>query len=676
MSCEKWTTFLNEHDRNLHFLKNMEINEKTAESCFQISNLMQEIGAPFDIVYNSFDKKYYSAYPDDNFPIIQIPENIISLISPAFLKVPYINLSESPDDLRLISFDTIINEVDVSQPYFSKIEFIKAVYGISQALKFLHEKNLPVSFSHIFFNSNKLPFIALSLNFEISTKEDNRTYIFNSNMEALGHIFYLLSSLTFDIDRERILQIYKNEKRLISFQFNTMPFFMIDLIDKCHCPNVTFDWIIEQISINASFILNENDVSPFTEYEKIFNPKLPKIQTTLEQVDLPYKMDPWLYFQAQSTIDLQSILMDTTEETIEDNLNIFLDSVYRHDPLLMDSFVHYIIIAVFHRPKSIPTITQFIKCIIESTRDDQDFVNRLKEAILRMTPQKPASSGHYANACGPLNFLYNCHKEGIFTDIEIIHLFKTLIEGKFDSIKRVVVHMFAYFAPIIDKNDPELFNEIVQNLEARFYNYPDVFFRTLHGINSLKENDWALLKKMIYDENGIREIIQRDDVAALREYAANPNFNINMKLMPSLFDSYIMASDHPPIIAYAAFHGAIKCFRYMLLNGADPRQTDTLKRTVVHYAIAGGSIELVRICEQERMNFDGALEESVKMYQFEIFEWLQSAMFPELPQNNLTYGSIPVNAARTNNIKMIMFSLENGLDLNASDEHDVLSHFL
>lgn len=552
-------------------------------------------------------------------------------------------------------------------------------------------------------------------------------------------------------DLQKILRVFRATNHVISPPFELFPSFIDELVDRCMRPTVPFEWIINQISLNIEFIIDHGENiekvidDPTTQSQirsfKQYRNKYQKAATTdgdeaddenenvdddiplrppaaapgtfrsfVIQEDLPYKMDPWIYCQTQSIIDLQAILMDTTEETLEENISIFLDSVYRNDMQLIDSFVHYIIIAVFHRPKCIKTITLFVKGIIDAcTRkkigfeeqseiddDGIEYANRLKEAILRMTPEKPASSGHYANACGPLNFLYECHKIGVFNDEEIFKLIRRLTTVKVENenelqvdpsqyksqsfeVRRVGAHLAAYFAPLIEKFDPSFLSAIVSYVLTYRGDFPKVFATTFTVISEIIESEggiygnneaWKRLDKMIYDEKGIREILQRDEIEKLREMTANPSFDINMRIQPSLFDSYFVAADKPTLLEYSGFHSALKCFRYLLLNGAETKLQDTLSHTVVHYAIDGGSIEIIRICEQEGLSFDGALEESVKMYQFDIFEWLQGTKYPVLPMNNMKFGSIPVNAARTNNIRMILFSLENGLDINASDQYD------
>jgi len=86
----------------------------------------------------------------------------------------------------------------------------------------------------------------------------------------------------------------------------------------------------------------------------------------------------------------------------------------------------------------------------------------------------------------------------------------------------------------------------------------------------------------------------------------------------------------------------------------------------LHHAIAGGCIEIIRMCEQRNLEFEGSLGLAVRLHQHEIFDWLHVTRFPDF-QN--TEESIPANASRVNNVQMILFAIEHKLDLNAPDKY-------
>lgn len=56
--------------------------------------------------------------------------------------------------------------------------------------------------------------------------------------------------------------------------------------------------------------------------------------------------------------------------------------------------------------------------------------------------------------------------------------------------------------------------------------------------------------------------------------------------MATITNDRQMLDDLISLIKYSAFGGSIKCFKYLLINGAD----NELKDNIMNYAIAGGNI--------------------------------------------------------------------------------------
>ena len=71
-------------------------------------------------------------------------------------------------------------------------------------------------------------------------------------------------------------------------------------------------------------------------------------------------------------------------------------------------------------------------------------------------------------------------------------------------------------------------------------------------------------------------------------------------------------------IEVAALFGSIKCFKYLMMNG-DEINEDTCK-----FAVAGGNIEIIHLCEQKGLQFEDCLFISTLYHRFEIFEWLNT----------------------------------------------------
>lgn len=99
----------------------------------------------------------------------------------------------------------------------------------------------------------------------------------------------------------------------------------------------------------------------------------------------------------------------------------------------------------------------------------------------------------------------------------------------------------------------------------------------------------------------------------------------------------------PTILQVAAFYGAIKCFKFLLLNGSSIEDQEMekilnmrkrgpgalsdeyplLRLLYTPYTVAGGNIEIIRIMEQQNLSFDG-VEANIALYfhHYDVFEWL------------------------------------------------------
>jgi ankyrin repeat protein len=335
---------------------------------------------------------------------------------------------------------------------------------------------------------------------------------------------------------------------------------------------------------------------------------------------------------------------------------------------MIEQFVHYLIIAVFHRPAQVHLFATLIHRLC-ATLENREICERIRTVILQMFPEKPASSGHFSNANAQVLFLYECYQNGLFGAGDIIGMFDRLTSGSRGHLRRVVLHLLAYFAPVIESDAAlaaRIWEDLPVSLDENGHGIQHIFMDMFGDLPGLRANNWARLRALRDDVDSVAALLRRDAHDELRALAAHPDFNVDGRIEPSLFEPCFMQSSRPSYLMYAAFYGATRCFNYLSVSGADWRAADDQGHTVVHHAIAGGHVQLVRQCEQQRLSFDGALGLAVRLYRREIFDWLSATRF----QFTTARSNEPIvaDAARTNNIAMILYSIENKLDLNGGDE--------
>jgi ankyrin repeat protein len=381
--------------------------------------------------------------------------------------------------------------------------------------------------------------------------------------------------------------------------------------------------------------------------------------------DNPLKMDPSLYDFGIRIADLQSLLMDVTPESLDNTVEELLQSDFVQDLQMIEQFVHYLVIAVFHRPAKVPLFATTVARLVRAVENDA-VANEIKKDILRMFPGKPASAGYWANANAQMRFLWETLNNELFSKEDIVGMIRSLVEPGSNDLKRVVVHMFAYFAEVVQDVDPDLFQQIERSLPAALSSLPFVFRRAFDDLESLAEDGWARLRRMRNDPSDIRIVLRTDNIDELRRRSQHPAFSVNDTLGASLFEPCFMLNSGQTLLHYAVFYGAMKCFNYLTVSGGDIHAQDDDQKTIVHHAIAGGHIEIMRFCEHQKLGFEGSIEVSIQLYQHEIFDWLRATRFPKFDEHVL-FGSLVSNAARTNNVAMILFAIEHHLDLNAPD---------
>ena len=177
------------------------------------------------------------------------------------------------------------------------------------------------------------------------------------------------------------------------------------------------------------------------------------------------------------------------------------------------------------------------------------------------------------------------------------------------------------------------------------------------------------------DKNKIQQIIEEDNLNLLQKEAEK---NMNAILEDSFFEVENMKI---PILLYCILKKAIKCFKFLILNGADPYQTlsyeegeyawnkkqgDKYKWDCMTIAICFGEWEMMKILESRGINKlnnpnvweAAALTHRNNLLKLFISNKDQIDNFEECLNKGL------LGAIRGNNLKGVIVLLSNGADIN------------
>ncbi|KAH0792903.1 cask-interacting protein (caskin) 1,2 [Histomonas meleagridis] len=176
--------------------------------------------------------------------------------------------------------------------------------------------------------------------------------------------------------------------------------------------------------------------------------------------------------------------------------------------------------------------------------------------------------------------------------------------------------------------------------------------------NKLSANDWKLQKELTNEgvnPSELVKVLREDDIQKLQEMSTQPNFDFNQCIEPSLYEkNSIINEANVTLIECCAFLGAIKCFKFLLMNGAKVENAGK-------YAVAGGNNEIIRLCEQNNSTFRGAFEKAIEYNRKEIFHYLFDSQIEDLNENK-GIPQLDDNMQQIqNNLAKISSSLANAL---------------
>lgn len=385
----------------------------------------------------------------------------------------------------------------------------------------------------------------------------------------------------------------------------------------------------------------------------------------------PILFEPDALEEANMVSKLQEWLMDLTKSKLRSVSSYILQSVIPLSNDKVQQFVRNIIQACEVRPHLISTYAELIG-ILYQNKTPQNALKSLKPYLIKalLTP-KPFIEQFLANV-GDFIFLRNiCHTINI-TSEEIVANIRSFCEHH-DDLKYYHCLLFCIFAPELQEADPKFYKSL-QELFSEEYAAPScklVLKYFYENISNLQENNWALQKECI-DHGGYKSSIavalKTDNLDLFQELALNSNSDFNGRIRSSVFEPCQFMQEKPTYIQYAGFHGSLKCFKFLLLNGADLDLTDNLSFTLGHFVIAGGNIEITRLAAQKSCSFEGCLHIATRFFRQELFEWLHTNYFHNLSEIHPRFGSILHESAASNNISQILFCYKNGVDINIKTE--------
>ena len=157
-----------------------------------------------------------------------------------------------------------------------------------------------------------------------------------------------------------------------------------------------------------------------------------------------------------------------------------------------------------------------------------------------------------------------------------------------------------------------------------------------------------------YDPNERKLIscIRKNNVSILEKYIQS-GYSINHRASKFVPFTDQLLKHSPSLICLSAFYHSLAVFRYLLINNADIYTTDDIGTPISHFAIAGGSLEIVMLLDDLNVSFDDAIFVAAERGNLRMFVWIYTNHFCDICTKNKNGESVLSLASKTKNSKLI-----------------------
>ena len=356
----------------------------------------------------------------------------------------------------------------------------------------------------------------------------------------------------------------------------------------------------------------------------------------------------------QDVAVLQGKLMNLKMETLDEVVHFLVKSDWSGDSKKLSLLAHQFVLAAIYRPYSSSLTAILLKQLIEQSKDVPQ-LQLLGQSIIQDVFTKMISRAYTPARSALSSFLFWCCKEHALSIQDIVKEAKTFSSSR-TNFETVAFNVFVWLAPELQAECQEFFTtceEIVNDMSQRQGLYPTVQ-RFLADLAKLAADDWAQLRQRRESSKSLRifsAIFKRNEIEALLQLSTHPAFNIDQKIAQSIFEPALPVSNMPSMIEFAAYCGAIDCFEFLLMNGADVTATDNNGLRLRDFAIASGSPEIIEMCKEVDPEFDKANPVFAQFY---------------YPGSDVSVPTLLASVA-SGNADMTFKCIESGVDINSTD---------
>lgn len=223
-------------------------------------------------------------------------------------------------------------------------------------------------------------------------------------------------------------------------------------------------------------------------------------------------------------------------------------------------------------------------------------------------------------------------------------------------------------SPKIENKEEQIESKNVSNNETNSLNNPE------SNIALNKSKSEPVDKSEVEKESEIITTTQSSTEVSKRRRYKRPKrnqevpefvgFNLNQRIVSTVFEKNNFLRNGPTLIQFASFYGSVLCVLELVKRGADILLPDLSNKKTSMFAIAGGNMKIIEILEYQLDDFKSTPQVATYFIRQEAFNRLMSTNQFDLNQVDDHYASVLHQAAASNNIRVIIYCIENGVDVN------------
>ena len=381
-------------------------------------------------------------------------------------------------------------------------------------------------------------------------------------------------------------------------------------------------------------------------------------------------IDPAGVEYAKALASMQQMFFDLDDDVMGAAKELFAKTMV--DKPSVRRMAQYFYIACLIRSKDLNLYMDLFDYFM-SIRCENELIEELPDAFVALVFKPLVSKIEFMEKAGPLWFCRQLMDRG-YLEANVVVTRISVFRERYPKHRNMHLLLFAWFAPEIERYDSIWFEKMTEDFDTKglLPMLPMALREFVRNMALYRENDWEIYKKITiypYVEGSIEYALAKDDVTALEIFLRSSDFDIDARISESVFETHWTLQNRPSLIQFSAFWCSMKCFKMLLIHGARLEEHDYHRIPTAHIAIAGGGLEIVRIVDQQRVTFAGALQEAALFHHQDVMNWICESKGINIHEDDFTYGPPFHRSMKTENIEALLLALTEKVDVNTRDRN-------